>query len=198
MAAAAKLQDLEDLLDRLTTAAEKGERKVSVADVLDEFGRRSFGPLLLLAGLLGMTPVSAMPGAPSTIALVVLLLAGQIVLGRRSPWLPRAILKLRIKCEHLHRTVEVAKRPARFVDNFVRPRLTFLTGPGVDRLVAAVCVLIALTVPPLEFLPLVAIVPSAAIAAFGLGLVARDGAVLLAAFALSGGAVFLLARQLLS
>lgn len=189
-------KDLEGLLNELNEVARKDGPKVSVEELYRAVGERSFGPLLLLAGLLGMTPLSAIPGAPTVLAIVTLLIAAQLLFGRRTLWLPRRLLRLSVPAGKLQATVKVARRPARFVDRVVRPRLAFLTGGIADRIVAAVCVVVALAVPPLELLPFVAFVPATAIAAFGLGLVARDGLLILVAFAASAGTLFLIARQL--
>lgn len=190
-------QDLEDLLDELSGVAKRCGDKVSVREVYCAIGERSFGPLLLAAGLLGMTPVSAVPGAPTVLALVTILIAGQLLFGRSTLWLPRRLLELSVGADKLDKTVKIARKPARFVDRVVRPRLTFLTGRLADRVVAGVCVLVACAVPPLELLPFVAFVPATAIAAFGLGIVVRDGLLILVAFGASGGTLYVLARQLL-
>lgn len=189
MAQAQGAQDLEDLLRELRKAADGNGPKVSVEEIMEAVGHRSFGPLLLLAGLLGMTPVSAVPGVPSMIALITLLVASQLLIGRDTFWLPKFLLKRTVKADKLQKTVRVAAKPARVVDRMVRPRLQALTGPVADRIVALVCVILALAVPPLEFLPFVAFIPSAAIASFGLGLIARDGLLVLIAFAISAGAL---------
>ncbi|WP_309092779.1 exopolysaccharide biosynthesis protein [Phenylobacterium sp.] len=191
-------KDLEGLLNELNEVARKAGDKVSVREVYCAVGERSFGPLLLVAGLLGMTPVSAIPGAPTALALVTLLIAAQLLFGRRTLWLPKRLLDLSTPAGRLMATVKVARKPARVIDRVVKPRLGFLTGRVADRIVAAACVLVALAVPPLELLPFVAFVPATAIAAFGLGLVARDGLLILVAFAASAGTLFLIARQLLS
>ncbi|HEX2561279.1 exopolysaccharide biosynthesis protein [Phenylobacterium sp.] len=189
MAQAQGAQDLEDLLGELRKAADGNGPRVSVQEIMDAVGQRSFGPLLLLAGLLGMTPVAAVPGAPSMIALITLLVAGQLLIGRDAFWLPKFLLKRSVRADRLQKTVRVATKPARVVDRMVKPRLEALTGPVADRMVALVCVVLALSVPPLEFLPFVAFIPSAAIASFGLGLIARDGLLVLIAFAISAGAL---------
>ncbi|MET0293756.1 MAG: exopolysaccharide biosynthesis protein [Phenylobacterium sp.] len=188
-ARAAQPQDLESLLGELDRTARGAGERVSVQEIMDSLGERSFGPFLLLAGLLGMTPVSAIPGAPSTIALITFLVAGQLLIGRRSFWLPRFLRNRSVAADKLHRTVAVAGKPARIADRLVRPRLCRLTGPVADRLIALACVVLALCVPPLEFLPFVAFIPSAAIAAFGLGLIARDGLLVLIALSISASAL---------
>jgi hypothetical protein len=195
--AAETARDLEDVLGELDKAAKSNGAKVSVGEIVETVGKRSFGPLLLLGGLLGMTPVAAIPSAPSIIALITLLVSVQLLLGRESIWIPRFLQKLSVKADRVTKAVKVSRKPARFVDRLVRPRLQVLTHPTADRIVAAACVLIALCVPPLEFLPFVAFVPSLAIAAFGLGLIARDGLVVLIALLVSTTVFGLLAWKLL-
>lgn len=194
---AAEPQDLEGLLAELDRAASSNGARVSVGEIMKAVGRRSFGPLLFLGGLLGMTPVSAVPTAPSLIALITILVSVQLLFGRESVWIPRFIEKLSVKADKVKKTVQVSRRPARIVDRLVKPRLEALTRPWADRLVALVCMLLAMAVPPLELLPFVAFVPATAIALFGLGLLARDGLLVLVAFAASTSAVGLLAWKFL-
>jgi hypothetical protein len=190
-------KDLEGLLNELNEVAVKQGPKVTAEEIYRAIGERSFGPLLLLAGLLGMTPVSAIPGAPSTLAVLTILIAGQLLLGRKTLWLPKRLLKLRIDADKLQASVKVARKPAHVVDRLVKPRFLILTGPVADRVVALACVVVAACIPPLELLPFVAFIPAAAIAAFGLGLIARDGLVILIALLAAAGTLALIARQVL-
>jgi hypothetical protein len=56
---------------------------------------------------------------------------------------------------------------------------------GNRKVAALICILLACTVPPLELLPFATTAPMAAIAAFGLALMVRDGVLMLVAMALS-------------
>jgi hypothetical protein len=189
-------KDLSGLLDELQRAADGGGAKLSVGEILETIGKRSFGPLLLLGGLLGMTPVAAIPSAPTIIAVITLLISVQLLFGRDSVWIPRILEKLSVKAERVRKAVKISRKPARVVDRLVKPRLEPLTRPAADRAVAAVCVLIALCVPPLEFLPFVAFIPSLAIAAIGLGLLARDGLLVLIALLISASVLGLVGWKL--
>ena len=191
-------QGLESVLRTLERTAEDNGAKVSVDEIVETFGARSFGPLLLLCGLLGMTPVSAIPTAPTVLAVIVILIAGQMVFGREAIWIPRFIGKLSVKAERLAKAVKISRKPAHVVDRVVCPRLLALTTPRADRLVALSCVLVAITVPPLELVPFAAFVPALAIFTFGVGLVARDGLVVLIALLLSAGALGLIGWRLLA
>lgn len=189
--------DLEDVLRELEDAAKRNGEKVSVDELVESFGRRSFGPLLLLAGLLGMTPVAAIPTAPTLIAVITLLISLQLLFGRKSIWIPKFLGRLSVKSERVHKAVRVAQKPARVADKIVRPRLEALTRPAADRLVGLACALVALCVPPLELLPFVAFIPSLAIFAFGLALVARDGLIALIGFLATASVLGVLAWNFL-
>lgn len=192
----AAAENLEDVLGKLKHAADTDGPKLSVGEILDAIGKRSFGPLLLLGGVLGMTPVSAVPTVPSFIAVITILIAGQLLFGRRSIWLPRWMQKLSVKSEKVHKAVDVVRKPAKVADRLVKPRLQFLTLPSADRVVALFCVIVALAVPPLELLPFAAFIPSLAIATFGLGLIARDGLLVLIAMLISSSVIGLVIYQL--
>jgi hypothetical protein len=177
-------QDLEDLLAELESTVDR-EPETTVGKLHEAIGKRSFGPLLIVVGLAGVTPLSGIPTVPSLLGLCTVLVAVQLVFGRKTFWLPGWFLRRPVKRSTIRRSVKLARPPARVVDAVVRPRLQFFCGPVATRLVAVVCAAIGLTVPPLELLPFAAALPSLAILAFGLGLSAKDGVLVLIAGAVS-------------
>lgn len=58
-----KVESLDDLLDRLEKC-EEGMDRVTIGAILDEVGRRAFGPVLLVLGLIIVSPLSGVPGFP--------------------------------------------------------------------------------------------------------------------------------------
>lgn len=180
-------ETLEELLDAIHEAEAEGGT-VSLAAILDSIGHRSFGPLLLLAGLITVAPlVGDVPGVPTLMAILVLLTAGQLILRRDHIWLPGWLLDRKVRKDRIEKAVDRLRRPARFIDRGTRPRLTRLVrGPGAYA-VAVACVLIALAMPPMELVPFSANLAGAALTAFGLALVSRDGVLALIGFALTSG-----------
>lgn len=176
---------LEQLLDRIAGAASDHGR-VSLGAVLDAVGRRSFAPLLLLAGLITLAPiVGDIPGVPTLMGLLVLLTGGQLLFGRDHFWLPNWMLARSLDQQKLCKAVGWMRRPARFVDRLTRPRLTVLTDDGGHYLVAGACIAIAMAMPPMEFVPFSANGAGAALTAFGLALLARDGVIALIALTIT-------------
>ncbi len=174
------LTNLEQLLDKMEEAAEDHEQ-VSLGVVLESIGTRSLGPLLLLAGVVTFSPLSGIPGMPTVMAVLVLTIAVQLLLGRDHLWLPKRLLKRSISTNKLTKSIHWMRRPARFVDHWTKPRLKVLVkGPG-SYLIAIICTLIGLGIPAMELVPFSASAAGAALTAFGLSLVSCDG--LLAAIA---------------
>ena len=78
---------LQQMLQQLCDAAT--DERVSVDAMLEAVGRRSFGPLILLAGLVTLSPVGDIPSVPTMVAVLVLLLSTQLLWGRSSFLAPR-------------------------------------------------------------------------------------------------------------
>ena len=84
--------NLEELIVLLNRAGQKHDH-VSVSSLLDAVGRRSFGPLLLFAGLIALSPLGVIPSVPTMVAVSVMLIVGQLLCGRKQFWLPRFVVR---------------------------------------------------------------------------------------------------------
>ncbi|TDB04230.1 exopolysaccharide biosynthesis protein [Halomonas marinisediminis] len=178
---------LSGLLARVRQAGQH-EGSISLGAILETVGRRSFAPFLLLAGLITLAPlVGDIPGMPTLMASLVLLAGGQLLLGRRRIWLPRWLLERRISRERFHRLLGWLEHPAGWTDRLLHQRLTALTRPPAHVVVAVVCLVIALAMPPMEFIPFSANGAGLALTLFGLALLADDGLFALAGYLLTGG-----------
>lgn len=192
MAQKREITNLEQMLERIRRAGEHNA-SVSLNTVREELGTRTFGPLLLLAGLIVAAPVVGdIPGVPTLMGIFVFLISIQLLIGRDHIWLPHWLADRSVASERVQRAVSWSQRPARFIDRFLRPRLTFLVQETGRYGVAVFCLLIAVALPPMEIVPFTANGAGVALLAFGLALIAQDGLLALIAFivtALSLGAV---------
>jgi hypothetical protein len=186
---------LQHLLNRLDKAA-TGER-VDVESMMEAVGRSSFGALLLLGGLVTLSPLDIVPGIPTLIALGVLLVCGQLLAGRRHFWLPAWLLRQSIRRQRFRRALTWLKKPARFGDRLVRPRLTALANDAAVKVIAVACIVVALAMPVMEVVPFSANLAGIALTAFGLAVIAHDGLLALVAFAATAAGVVVIASQLL-
>lgn len=176
-------------------AAGEERRTVTVGDLHTALGRRTFGPLFVVAGLFAVTPVGVIPGVPTTLSVIVFVLSVQLLFGSESVWIPAFIEKRTLDAGRVEKSARLLRRVAERVDPVFRPRLTFLLeDPGV-RVMAAICAAIALLIPPLEFVPFAVTLPAMAVAGFGLALLTRDGVMALVASGFAGAGFYLLIRS---
>src|SRR6202008_2687926 len=68
---------------------------VTLGQLMRIVERRSFGAVILLLGLIAVSPLTIVPGATWTVAAVTLLFSVQLLFGRR-PILPKAMLDLKM------------------------------------------------------------------------------------------------------
>lgn len=180
-----EISNLEELLGRIreTTA---GEGDVSLDDILGILGSRSFGTMLLLAGIITLAPlVGDIPGVPTIIALFVGLTSVQLLLRRDHVWLPEWMLKRSISSDKLEKALGWMQRPAEIVDRLLRERLVFLTQGVMKYVSATLCLCVAAVMPALEFIPFSANAAGATLTLFGLSFIARDGLMALIAILFS-------------
>lgn len=161
-----------------------------MADILDSLGHRSYGPFFVVPTSLELTPIGSIPGVPTFMATLILLFGLQIVLGRRHIWLPQVLLRQSVTSGKLHSAISSARPVASKIDIIFHGRLKRLTQGPFVRVAALMCVLLALAVPPLEVIPFATSIPIGVILLFGLALLLKDGLLMLATFALTGGAAY--------
>jgi len=182
--------NLEQLLDQIDTTAENNER-VTLRAVIEALGHRSFRPLLLVAGLVILAPlIGDIPGVPTIMAVLVFLSAVQLLFRRKHFWLPSWLLNRSVARNKLHRSLKRLRPVGRFIDRFLRPRLSALTRGAGLYFIAIACLMIALAIPAMEFIPFSANLAGAALTVFGLSLIARDGLLALFAFIFTACAVW--------
>ena len=190
-------RDLEELLAAIE-AIEAPSGRVYFEDILAAVGRRSFGPLLLLAGVVTLMPViSGIPGVPLLMACFTLLVCVQLLMGRRTFWLPAWLRRRWVSRHALHKGLGYLHRPARWVDHLLDQRLAFLTGQQGMQASALTCLLVAIGMPPMELIPFSANVAGLTLSLFGLALMSRDGLLSLLGFALAGTSLALVVIALL-
>jgi hypothetical protein len=143
------------------------------------------GPVLFILTLPILLPLP--PGVSMVLALPLLLVAPQIIIGRREIWLPKALSRRSIKRAPLVKLIKRVLPPLQRVEKVVRPRLRFLTGRAGAAMVGVACTLLAVVlVLPIPFANLV---PALALGAFSIGLTRKDGLFVLAGYTLIAIAV---------
>lgn len=156
-------------------ASQPGER-LTVRDIMGVLQDRAFALLIVLLALPNCLPMP--PPIPLVCGMLLALVAVQIVYGRPTPWLPNALLNRSIASVDVERAVTRALPVFRRLERFSKPRMTFLDTPFAMRLMGLVILVMAFGL--LFAPPFVGQIPMGlAICLVGLGLVERDGIVVL-------------------
>jgi len=171
------------LSDILVEMAGSGQETVSVSDVLQAVGERSFGALLVLFAMPNVL-AGVLPGLSVVLGVPLMLLSLQLLVAADRPWLPARVLRFELRRTDLASLVARTVPHLRRLERALRPRLLLLTGPWAERLAGAACLVLSFMV----FLPIpfANLLPAAGVLLFGLAMLERDGLVALAATTVLG------------
>ena len=178
-----------DVVDSLDEAARDTDA-VSADDLVEELGRRSIGAMLAVPAALELTPVGVIPGAPTVLAVIVALVAVQILIGRDHFWLPDLLGRQTVAAKKVRKAAEKLRPAAEWADRHLGKHLSWLVAPPAPRIVSVAVLALCATVPALELVPFASSIPMGVIILFGLGLLARDGRVMALAWVCFAAAVY--------
>jgi hypothetical protein len=156
--------------------------------------RRSFGAAILLLGFIAISPLTIIPGATWLVAGVTVVVALQLVLGRRTPILPPQLTRIAFPRVALVKMCEAAREAAHIADSLTAPRLEFLTRFPMVIIPGLAAIAAALVTFPLGLVPLAPMLPGLTLVLIGVGLTARDGVFLTLAMATLVGSGLLLVK----
>ena len=162
--------------DVLTVLASQEGDRLTVGDIVAVLRDRAFALLVVLLGLPNCLPMP--PPIPLICGLLLLLVAIQITAGKSAPWLPRMLLGRSIALADVRRAVTRAVPVLRRLERWSRPRVSvFETALGMRGMGLA---LLALALALIVAAPIVGQIPlGLAVCLVGLGLVERDGLVVI-------------------
>ena len=164
------------------------DERISLGDFVDLFGDRGHGLLMLTFALPNLVPIY-IPGLSAVTGIPAAVIALQMALGLRHPWLPGFLLRRSMSINDLRRIVERAEPWLLRIERVLQPRAEALARGVLKRLMALVCIALALFLSlPIPFTNMIFAGP---LAVFALGVIQRDGvAVTVSALASVAAIVF--------
>ncbi|MEM9618502.1 MAG: exopolysaccharide biosynthesis protein [Pseudomonadota bacterium] len=170
---------LDDMKSAQTTSFEEADNsamddetpKAQLGDLIDRLDERAFGLMLLLLALPCCLPFIYL--LPQIVALPMLALAGQMAAGRPHPWLPGSLHEREFSVTAFQGVVVRSEKYLSWIERFARPRLGAVTSNAGARIVGAL--LLIPTASILVPLPSTNTVPGIGVAITSLGLIERDG-----------------------
>ena len=160
---------------------------LTIQQMLNRVGPRSFGAILLVPALILVSPISIIPFMPTIGGLIILTIATQAFFGRRHMWIPHVLGRRKLNTEQLCKVVTYLRRPAAWLDRNSRDRLRFLTATPLDRVALLSVMTVAATWPFLEIVPMFTSISAGGVALVAFSLMVRDGFILLAGYSVIAG-----------
>lgn len=151
---------------------------VTLASVLELAGERTFGFLFVLLALPSALPIPA-AGYSVPFGIVMLLLAAQLIVGAKTPWLPSRIMHRPIAIKRVQGFVKSGIPWMQKIERISKPRLTPVCTSRLGQVfigIAIALMSISMMIP----IPGTNTLPAMGIFVTGFGLLDDDGAISLA------------------
>ncbi|SLN65881.1 Exopolysaccharide synthesis, ExoD [Roseivivax jejudonensis] len=172
---------LSDVLTEMR-AATSNRGRLAIGDLVGALDERGHGAALAVLPLLELTPIGGIPGFPTLLGLTIAVITVRMLLGHEHLWVPGWISRRTLDASSAERALAWLQPIAQRIDAQLHERLSGLAG-ATGRWCAGIAILCVLvSVPPLEFVPFATSIPMIVISLFGLGLLFRDGLLMLLAF----------------
>ncbi|WP_226779116.1 exopolysaccharide biosynthesis protein [Oceaniglobus trochenteri] len=176
---AAPLRPVRHIVEQLDALSDS--EKISVREIIQNFGRTSFLPMLLVPALMLVSPLSGIPLFSTFCGLWIVAVALQRLARRERLWLPGLITRREVSGAALHRAAGRLRWVADWLDRNSRPRLRVLVTPPLSLLAYFMCAVAGLVIPFLELVPFSSSILGLLVALVAVGLLVRDGVYLIVA-----------------
>lgn len=164
---------LTRLLDQLDELADQDS--VSISEIVEKLGTSSFASIMLIFTLISASPASAIPGVTAVVGMIVAILVVQMMVGKKSVWLPGILLRRKLSGDKLRKGTGWLRKPVGWAERILRKRLSALLHRPFLFLPLTLILALALFMPVMEVVPTSGSIASTVIALFAAGLLTRDG-----------------------
>ncbi|WP_419419831.1 exopolysaccharide biosynthesis protein [Legionella sp. D16C41] len=158
----------------------KKEQKITFKDIIEELGSQGFGLIIFLFALPSALPLSAIPGFSFIFCLPIIFITLQIIIGKHSLWLPKALAKREINKDKLGHLIKKVLPYLGYMEKLLKPRFDFMTSSIMEKVHALTVLILSILV--LLPIPLSNSIFALIIIMFGLGLANDDGICLALAY----------------
>ncbi len=154
--------------------------KVTYQDVLQSLGDSAFGLVLLFFSLPSALPLASIPSISVIFSIPILLFSVQMILGRKTLWLPLILAKRTISQQALMKVSRTSLPYLVKINHLLKPRWRFMTSRIMEIVNGMVifCLALLLMLP----IPFSNFFFAGLLILFSLGIIENDGVVIFVAY----------------
>jgi hypothetical protein len=147
--------------------------RITLLDILELAGERTFGFLLVLLSLPSALPIPA-PGYSIPFGVVLFLLAVQLIIGRVKPWFPQWFRNRSLALTQVQTIIKAAVPWLKRLESISRPRMTPICTSKPGRIILG-CAIALMGISMMIPLPLTNTLPAIGVFVIGFSLIEEDG-----------------------
>lgn len=165
-------QLLQELAD-----SKRESKHISLGEINESLSERGFAILMILFSFPMAIPLPYPPGFTTLLGIPLLLFSIQMIIGMNKPSLPHWVANRKITTSHLMFAVDKSAKYFLKLEKLLKPRLPYFSSDIGERIIGVVSFLCAISIAlPIMFGNAV---PSAGIFIMSLGLLGKDGVVII-------------------
>ena len=173
------VSDLEETLNE----------RITLTNILELAGERTFGFLLVLLALPSALPIPA-PGYSAPFGLLIILVSAQMILGLHRPWFPKTIRTRSLSRKQAQGLLKAGLPWLQRLETLSKPRLSFISNTQIGRILIGLIIIlmgIFMMIP----IPGTNTVPAMIVFILGFSLIEEDGFISLVGLTagLAGGTI---------
>lgn len=149
--------------------------RVPIKDLIDAMDSVGFGLAIMIFSLGILIPLP--PPLPSIIAVPLIILSIQMIIGYNSPKLPKRFSSLSIKRSMLAMIIKKSSPYIRMVEKILKPRLSFITSLLAERIIGVFILIFSSSI--LMPIPLSNLIPGLGVLIISFGLMGKDGLIVI-------------------
>lgn len=149
--------------------------KVNVTDICNYLSKYNFGTLLFFFSLPVLFPLPA--PLPSILAVPLIFVSMQMFIGRSTLWIPLFFQKIFLRKSLLTKVTKITTPAIHRIEAMIRPRLVIFCTPKFQKFAGLMCLIFSCAV--LIPLPFTNFLPCVGIAFISIGLIGRDGVMII-------------------
>lgn len=162
---------------------------LALGELKNSLHERGFGILMAIAALPLCFPIPVPPGYTTLFSVPLFILSVQMMWGMDSPWLPEWLMRMQVRRKTLAAIIEKANPYLRKIEKLLQPRFSFASSRTGEKIIGIMAFIfsVSIAIP----LPLTNFLPGIGILLMSLGLLSRDGFVVIIGIVVGWVGIFL-------